>query len=273
MINRDTASFDNIKTGREKRDINLDIVKGIGIIAVIIGHIFPYGVKFIFSFHMPLFFVIAGFLYKRSPIRVSIRKDYKRLIIPYLITGLGVYCLDLAASLIWHHDPTHWLIGTLWGNGSGGHTSALFADIPYIGAIWFLLALFICKQTFLLLESRIGNLIKLGLLSLTISIIASLIDSLWINLPFAILPGLSSIIFYYAGYAIKKLGGVNQVNLWAAILLIGIWVAANYFPEQHMSIVRCYYPLYPLTVAGGIAATIFIYLAVYQLNKLNGGGI
>ena len=51
----------------ERNEI-IDIMKGIGIIAVIIGHMWnvpevPYR-NFIFSFHMPLFFLIAGYFYK-----------------------------------------------------------------------------------------------------------------------------------------------------------------------------------------------------------------
>ncbi|MDE6272752.1 MAG: acyltransferase family protein [Muribaculaceae bacterium] len=268
MDNNISEYSTRINSYYNRRDINLDIVKGIGIIAVIVGHLSPYGVKFIFSFHMPLFFVIAGFLYKQTSLKQSIHKDFKRLIIPYIITGLLIYLLDLLASAIWPHDTMHWLIGTLWGNGSGAHTSALFADIPYIGAIWFLLALFVCKQTFLILQIYSDNLIKLGLLSLTVSIIASLIDTIYINLPFAILPGLSAVIFYYAGYAIRRMGMFDRINLWSAIILVAIWVAANYFPEHHLSVVRCYYPIYPLTVLGGISATILIYCAISNLRKL-----
>ena len=246
-------------------------MKGIGIIAVIIGHLSHYGTMFIFSFHMPLFFIIAGFLYKRIPLSVSAKKDFNRLVIPYLITGFSIYFLDLLASIYFKHDPTHWLIGTLWGSGSPNHTSALFAKFPTIGAIWFLLALFMCKQTFLLLESITTNILKLGTLCLVISIIASLIDSLWINLPLAILPGVSAVIFYYAGYAIRRVGMFDNIKWWFAFILIAIWVGATYFPEKHMSIVRCYYPLYPLTILGGIAGTIIIYWIVTVSMKVFNG--
>ena len=45
----------------------IDIVKGIGIISVVVGHIFytPY----IYAFHMPLFFIIGGFLFSQKEIR------------------------------------------------------------------------------------------------------------------------------------------------------------------------------------------------------------
>ena len=50
------------------RDIAFDIAKGIGIILVVVGHYIPAGapkwyvdfIDFIYYFHMPLFFIVAG---------------------------------------------------------------------------------------------------------------------------------------------------------------------------------------------------------------------
>ena len=41
----------------------IDVMRGIGILLVVIGHVFPAGKRvhtFIYSFHMPLFFIISG---------------------------------------------------------------------------------------------------------------------------------------------------------------------------------------------------------------------
>ena len=54
------------------RDITFDIAKGIGIVLVVIGHYIPDTapswyigfVSFVYHFHMPLFFMIAGFFKK-----------------------------------------------------------------------------------------------------------------------------------------------------------------------------------------------------------------
>ena len=58
----------------KNRDVTLDYIKGIGIILMIIGHsdfAFLYdGLlrHFIYSFHMPLFFLCSGYLYKRRDV-------------------------------------------------------------------------------------------------------------------------------------------------------------------------------------------------------------
>ena len=58
----------------KNRDVALDILKGIAILAMVIGHFdilvdlennLPYKFihRFIYTFHMPLFFIVAGYLY------------------------------------------------------------------------------------------------------------------------------------------------------------------------------------------------------------------
>lgn len=69
------------------RIVEFDIAKGIGIILVVIGHQnIPHSVtNWIFSFHMPLFFILSGFFFssKRKFYEIFKRR-VKSLIIPYV---------------------------------------------------------------------------------------------------------------------------------------------------------------------------------------------
>lgn len=63
-------------TNRQTRIEWIDIVKGIGLLCVILGHLSaPNQIAriLVYSFHMPLFFFISGYLYKS--------KDLKKVII------------------------------------------------------------------------------------------------------------------------------------------------------------------------------------------------
>lgn len=53
-----------------KRDTDIDILKAIGIVLMIMGHIGFGGIfdYWIHSFHMPMFFIMSGFLAKRKKI-------------------------------------------------------------------------------------------------------------------------------------------------------------------------------------------------------------
>ena len=67
----------------------IDISKGIGIILVVIGHVVSeqsIALRFIDLFHMPLFFIISGYLFNESNVRsfstFSIGR-VKRLLVPF----------------------------------------------------------------------------------------------------------------------------------------------------------------------------------------------
>lgn len=68
-------------------------MKTIGIYLIVLGHMFPKpGTIFIYSFSVPLFFFISGFLFSRSETFGSfLIKNIKSLIVPYLF--INVICL------------------------------------------------------------------------------------------------------------------------------------------------------------------------------------
>ena len=69
----------------------LDCVKAIGMILVYIGHCHIPGVnKYIYLFHMPLFFIISGYLWnieknKSMNFKTFFQKKFKSYIIPYVL--------------------------------------------------------------------------------------------------------------------------------------------------------------------------------------------
>lgn len=49
-----------------EREKIVDVSKGIGLIFLVAGHLFTYGTlpfRFIFAFHMPLFFLLSGYVF------------------------------------------------------------------------------------------------------------------------------------------------------------------------------------------------------------------
>ena len=71
------------------RDQTFDYMKGIGILAMIIGHsIIPSIVdRVIFAWHMPMFFIISGYFYKNVDSKTMFIKNWKGLLKPYLVTS------------------------------------------------------------------------------------------------------------------------------------------------------------------------------------------
>ncbi len=135
-----------------KRIDAFDILKGFGIICVILGHMpgDAFFVKVIrhsvFSFHMPLFFLISGYF-------LSMKHDYKdfiidkaqKLLIPYYSTCAVICALSVPVSILLNQSAKNnlikWIGGTIYAGGSGSIHAVTFMP-TFIGAIWFLWALF-----------------------------------------------------------------------------------------------------------------------------------
>lgn len=126
----------------QKRYMYLDYLKGIAIILVVWGHVIQksYGLhtgqlyfdnsiyKFIYTFHMPLFMAISGYLFYSSALRYSIREVLKRK-----IEGL------LVPLFIW--NTIYYLISILVEEGGIVTIKSYLAQVTT--GLWFLHAIFI----------------------------------------------------------------------------------------------------------------------------------
>lgn len=72
----------------------LDILKGIGIISVVIGHVIQW--RYVYCFHIPLFFLISGYTFRvRDNEWTWIRRCFQRLMVPYFSYLIGLNLLTL----------------------------------------------------------------------------------------------------------------------------------------------------------------------------------
>ena len=139
-------------TSFQKRDISMDIVRGICILFMIMGHIGfgSFFSKYIHAFHVPMFFAISGYFYKDGKLAQRIKTRFQSLIIPYIVFGFL-------------HLLVYWAIeGVTFKELVFGSDSMLFhllvmnsLPLPIAGALWFLVALFFCDLLFLLIHSFI----------------------------------------------------------------------------------------------------------------------
>ena len=133
----------------KKRYEYLDMAKGIGIILVVLGHIVytePHIMVWISSFHMPLFFVVAGVIMalsggEISDLRFEIGKRAKGLLVPYLWFSLIDFILDIGNVLLGKIDVHTFLVN-------------IISSVTFYGksVLWFLVALFLAQVYFLFLR-------------------------------------------------------------------------------------------------------------------------
>lgn len=86
--------------GSMKRESRIDVAKGIGCLLVLLGHslyINKHLKNWIFSFHMPLFFFISGYLFNydkyKDDYKTFLKKRVKSLIIPYFLLQFVIWIL------------------------------------------------------------------------------------------------------------------------------------------------------------------------------------
>lgn len=138
----------------KERNPYLDILKAITIILVVIGHAIQYGSGleyltyggflynkvfiFIYSFHMPLFMLISGYLFavssKEKTFKELLKSKLKQLLIPlgcWSVITLIVECVKIPLGVSTHTFGFVWIFQTLLAG--------------FIGGPWFLWALWWCS--------------------------------------------------------------------------------------------------------------------------------
>lgn len=185
----------------------IDSAKGIGILLVVFGHnsLPPYIMSHIFSFHMPFFFLISGFLLtqKKTSFKELIIKKGKSLLIPYFSFALLTYLFWLIiGSKI---DPDDGAVdklipffGIFYGNG-------IDPWLMFNAPLWFLPCLFIVEVIYFFLKKFSTNDKTLFLYLVIMSVIGYL-DSILMpfRLPWSIDVSLTAVVFFGIGNLLKK---------------------------------------------------------------------
>ena len=131
-----------------KRNQSIDVAKAIGIILMVVGHFngLPLWLeKWIFSFHMPLFFVLSGYLFKPKPELQVIKGGLKSLVLPYIYTTLiSVVIILLLAS---PENAINPILGAFGGSQGNPNAKFILSNLQ-AGPIWFLMSLFWCRIYF-----------------------------------------------------------------------------------------------------------------------------
>ena len=79
----------------------LDWMKTIGMYLIVYGHYTSYAHEFIYTFSVPLFFVMSGFLFKKEEnIRTFFKKNFYNLILPMLLMVILVQIRKNVPSIL-----------------------------------------------------------------------------------------------------------------------------------------------------------------------------
>ncbi|SHH27566.1 Fucose 4-O-acetylase [Fibrobacter sp. UWH9] len=165
------------------------ILKGIGITLVVTGHSgCPDFIRnFIYSFHMPLFFIISGYLFKETYFQEKnkfIQRRIFSLYVPFVIWSIVFILLH---NVFYHFN----LINDSFSSyGTVNHiytiketliriskSFLLINSESFLGAFWFLKALFCGSILFILIQSKIKNVFFIPLTCIIIILLRTFLIS------------------------------------------------------------------------------------------------
>jgi acyltransferase len=135
----------------------IDTAKAIGIVLVVVGHTPGMSARLcelIYSFHMPLFFFISGYLLPSNrhslPLAKSWSKSARTLLVPYLFFFAISLLYWLATRSLGGRAAKFAGVGI--GDALAGLASGLSQDLFVNPALWFFPCLFICAAVYALLR-------------------------------------------------------------------------------------------------------------------------
>ena len=249
----------------------IDVTRGIGVLLVIYGHgLAATPLRFIiYSFHMPLFFFLSGLVFhkrKNERYLTVLKKDFKRILIPYFIfafISFSLWLSNIPLDRITQDLVTKQIIGIFYGSGNNGYLAINIV-------LWFLPCLFIVKQM-LWFISRLEIKLIIPVLFLFSALGYSFhVFAPTLKLPFGFETALTGVVFFGLGYLWNfvpiKYSQIFKKNalFLLAILIVStvIFSLANFNLYNHQVDLRLNrinnYFLFYLSALSGIFAVILI---------------
>ena len=276
------------------RDKNLDILRGLGMIFVVMGHCgFPF-TSYLYTFHVPLFFILSGYLYTYNPknkILSVIRKKIFRLYTPLVLmfifliithnffVQIDILCTDNSLGNL----PKNGFIPV---KGLYGFKDILIEITKAIfmigggqlsGALWFLRTMMFSS---LLLEIQfrlIHRIKKNGNLSIYVTginiilfIIGVILSRHKIHLPYSFELVATTMIFFSIGIHFKdfiqKIFSISQLFR-MLIVINGFIIILIITPFDVVDISRNYFSNPMLMLAGASLGFLVIYLVSIGISN------
>ena len=261
----------------------IDIAKGIGIIFVVLGHCVVKTDlihKFIFSFHMPLFFILSGYCFhaeKYNKMSEVLKNRGKALLIPYCkFWLLGLIVTVLVPN--WRNSLTIKGILTDWYLG--------YPETVHITSIWYLISLFGITVVYYILYMMAKATNKKCIIYIGIALSGIAGYSVYVvkllmgvgdksedaaskialpggRLPLTIDASLMALVFFALGILVYKKGWIKNIKYKKISIVIGLLlvIAIGTFGNVRVNIHGCSYGnlIYFFTAAlGGVIMVIAV---------------
>ncbi len=243
----------------------IDNAKGFGMLLIVWGHCFvPMNLKiWMYSFHVPLFFFMSGYLYKKRGIKETLQVKSRTLLLPYVFFALISF-------------P----VGFIYDKGFGiestfiDHIYQLFylnGSIGWNGPIWFFVVLFFVELIYSVFSnSKINDWVT----ALSFFIVGYFVYSYKIILPFGIHIAFWCIIFFIVGKKIKEYELFSRFTNYKYLMMLIFLVLNLIFAFVNTDTAEIYhsrlgfYPIFFIAAFSGILFVICLFLNSRKIKAL-----
>ena len=223
------------------RIVWLDQLKGFGIILMVYGHNFPALEEYIYSFHMPLFFIIAGIFHPKKINIPTIKKRFRQILLPYFLWSFILFGFWLfigrkfGESVHLDLSITKNFIGIFFAQG----------DINFMNwgiPMWFLPTIFLTFLLFGLILKIKNTILQYSVLVMSIVLGFLIANFCRVYLFWSLDVALVSLFFYSFGFYAKDFIKSNNNKGVLSLLILGvIHVAVSLFLLQKIDMYRSTY--------------------------------
>lgn len=237
-----------------KRLSFIDALRGFGIFCITLGHancFMPFK-KYLYSFHVPLFFFISGYLFnsKKQPLGAYIKKKTIMLLVPFAAWDILSSVIDLLTK----EDFKETMLSMLTVNG----------QLCFNSPIWFLLVLYIVDILYALIM-RLNDKLYVKLTVLLVALICMVLMS-HVQLIFKLNLVPYAMIFYSSGNILKDVQQRKPVVIKTAykVLIAVVLFATGYvvgaYLNERIVYTKAIYGNIALCLVSAFASILFYFI-------------
>lgn len=196
------------------RSVPLDAVRVVAMLAIVAGHVWVEGPvrPFLYSWHVPVFFLLSGYLWKAGrPLGQIATRRARSLLVPYAawVVILGAVALSIEFSQS-GFDPLR-VLQILWGGQ--------FATGRPFWAIWFVPTLYFASVIYALIARL--SLLAQWAIAVVLCVVSVYVPGQFVQyLPLGLGLALPGVLFIIAGVTLRRLRPLISHPVWTAIVLL-----------------------------------------------------
>jgi len=251
----------------------IDALKGLTVIFVLIGHVpeIPdWLFKWIYGFHMPMFFIISGYLYNSTKweclgFKKFVSSRAKSLLLHFACLSILLFILEILKLLIFSNviyweefskyifDYIKWILFQINGDFCGS----------IIAGLWFLPTLFFSSIICFFLANK-NKVINIIYFIIAMTLIKIQCHYSYTTIPWHLDVSLLGAIYMIVGFNINKYNLLNRIS--NSLIIILIFIASNIciMINDGVDLNKRTYHNYWLMLAGAI---LFAFSLLWVFNK------